>query len=415
MEIVIALLVLVVGVGLLLGPRVARRRRSPARAARPARWNGAAARGVNARANRRSAAVAAPPASTAYAPPADEDAWDDDLEWVDAPPEDDTPAAAPSPAVPANRAPTAAPAAPAAPAGRTWGAAPAATLDAAPAAPARALHTPPDTPPSAPQTSPTTSAPSLGAVPAAPSSALGATPAAPLRAEPAEPTVEAPSPRVPRRSLKAAVAPPAPLDDADSEWSTAIDVPPPRITRGAAAFGAASHPTVTTTKRGNFASRHPIVLVALYATAGIALVVIGVSVISSGSFRASGSPAGERTAEVKVKPSPAPTAVHTPAATPKPTATPAPTPDPAALKAKRERNAWLRDRRNGHNAEGRAVDKARHKARLAERRHKERAQRKQSAPPSTPTPVRSSPAPQPQPQPRPQPRPQPPPCEFCIG
>ena len=53
-------------------------------------------------------------------------------------------------------------------------------------------------------------------------------------------------------------------------------------------------------------------LVALYATAGIALVVVGVSVISSGSFRASGSPAGERTAEVKVKASPVPTAVHTP-------------------------------------------------------------------------------------------------------
>ncbi len=154
-------------------------------------------------------------------------------------------------------------------------------------------------------------------------------------------------------------------------------------------------------------------LVALYATAGIALVVVGVSVISSGSFRASGSPAGERTAEVKVKASPVPTAVHTPAATPKPTVTPAPTPDPATLKAKRERTAWLRERRGGHDAEGRAVDKARERARLAERRRKEHKRRKASAPASTPAPVRSNPAPQP--APRPQPRPQPPPCEFCIG
>jgi cell division protein FtsN len=207
--------------------------------------------------------------------------------------------------------------------------------------------------------------------------------------------------------------PTATLDDAEAEWSMGVDVPPPRITRGAAAFGAAGQPTVTKTKRGNFASRHPIVLVALYATAGIALVVIGVSVISSGSFRASGSPAGERTAEVKVKPSPVPTAVHTPAATPKPTATPAPTPDAAALKAKQERAAWLRERRNGHRDEGRAVDNAREQARLAERR---RAQRKRSKSAATPTPIRTvQPTPAPRPVVRPQPRPQPPPCEFCIG
>src|SRR3954453_16249208 len=90
MEVVIVLLVLVVGVGLLLGPRVARRRRSPARASRSARWNGAAARGVRAR---RGAAVATKPAGAAYAPGADEDAWDDDLDWVDESPGSDPEAA----------------------------------------------------------------------------------------------------------------------------------------------------------------------------------------------------------------------------------------------------------------------------------------------------------------------------------
>jgi hypothetical protein len=417
MEIVIALLVLVAGVGLLLVPRVARRRRSPAPAARPARWNGAAARGVRARADRRSAAAAATPAA-AYVAPADDDIWDDDLEWEDAPPEANAPPeAAPAAPVDPAPAPQPAPAEPAAPAGRTWGAAPAATLDTPPAAPATALHTPPAatrplgaTPATALHSPAATPRTALGATPAAPATPLGATPAVP--ATPHEATPATPSSRLPRRSLKAATAPPATLDDAEGEWITAVDVPPPRITRGAAAFGASSHPTVTTTNRGNFASRHPIVLVALYAAAGIALVVVGVSVISSGSFRSDGSPAGERTAEVKVKSSPVPTAVHTPVATPKPTTTPAPTPDPAALKAKRERAAWVRERRSGHDAEGRAVDKARQKARLAERRRNER-KRRQTTPTSTPTPVRSSPAPQP--QPRPQPRPQPPPCEFCIG
>ena len=255
MEIVIALLVLVVGVGLLLGPRVARRRRSPAPAARSARWNGAAARGARGRAVQRSAAVATAPAAATYAPPADEDAWDDDLEWVDAPPEAGAPAAGAEPAAPAPE-----PAAPPAPAGRTWGTGSAPVADspaadrphtAAPLRPPRvrtparhpghrAAHAGPVRPRTTgraghragtrrPPRATRTTAPAAplhtrpgapaSAGPAAPSAALGARPATPLRAAPAA------------------------FDDADAEWSTGVDVPPPRITRGAAAFGAASHPT----------------------------------------------------------------------------------------------------------------------------------------------------------------------------
>ena len=417
MEIAVVALMLLLGLGLLIGPRVARRRRAPSRAVV---WNGAT------RSRRRAGTTS----RFQPAAPVDDDAWDDDLEWVDAPAyaerAEESPAHGPAP-VPA-------------PAGRTWDGgdtgrrasqlaipkpvahpapsavpAPAASAPAGPLtlSPARSLD---QVEPSPPAPARTLDAATATAAPPAPARSLdaAAAPGRTLAAASAAPLV------VDARAARAAApaAPARPADDIDPEWTSGIDVPPPRIARGAAAFGAAPSPTPAagSTRRG-ILSRHPVLLVAAYATAGIALVVLGVSFVSSQSFRSTDVPAGDRVASV----TPEPTVARTPAATPTARVTPAPTADPAKAAAvraeKRARAAWLSERGSSRRAEGRSVDAARAKFRAAardkKRRAAARAERSGSSGGSQATPpTPAAPAPvTPRPAPRP---PQPLPCEFCI-
>jgi hypothetical protein len=386
MEIVLVLM-LVLGLGLLLGPRVARRRRIPAHAAT---WSGTATRGVRTRSLQHAPAE---PAPGRFEPPApaggDEELWDDDLDWVDEPA-----AAEARPAAP----PEEAPAAP--PAGRTWG----------------ERGTPPADP------TPTRLDPDPAPAPVGPVASAAANDrigrlALTVRrqdeghapAAVAAPEVAAPAPEP---SIEPAWSE---VDDADSEWSTGVDVPPPRIARGAAAFAATAEPPAGTGgSRRSFVSRHPVLLVAAYATAGIALIVIGASFVSSSSFRSSGTSTGERTADL----TPTPTVARTPAPTPTPTPAPAATPASAkaepAKAAVRARAAWLNERRSARRDEARAAAAARAKARRA----RKAKHAKHTSPPNRTsstgtTPATTNPSPRPAPQiVRP---PSPPPCEFCIG
>jgi hypothetical protein len=90
-------------------------------------------------------------------------------------------------------------------------------------------------------------APSAAAVPAAPSphsAHAGRARCTPTR----RPTVEPPRRAVPRRTLKSAVAAAAPLDDAEASGAPASTCRPADRPAGAAAFGAGAAPTVTEPK-----------------------------------------------------------------------------------------------------------------------------------------------------------------------
>jgi hypothetical protein len=466
MEIVIFLAVLVLGLALLLGPRVARRRRAAASPSPAANWNGAAARRTRARAARRAAAVSHAPATATFdrVDEPDEDVWDDDLDWVEAPPlhvrADPSPAQGPPPA----------------PSGQTWGdgngwhepaappaetprrsAVPAATLAPAPlldgevaarpgnghapdelaqaplprhapdeVAPAPPLPGHAPTPPARPRLIARQAPGSTGRFSLSPAAEVAAPPAAAPLVPPAPAATNgatAAESVVPPAPASADGAPPSPPTPEHSGWAAAedadwgLEVPPPRIARGAAAFGSADGGAPTFgTRRGGFISRHPIVLVAAYAAAGIALVVIGVSVVPWGSFSSTTS-TGEESAAITPTASPAPTAAHTPA---KPAVTPASTPDAAKQAAERaearSRAAWLRERGSARRSEQRAVEQARAKARAAARRKAaQRRKRGHSAANSSQssghvTPPATNPTPQPAPVHH-----SPPPCEFCIG
>jgi 2-oxoglutarate dehydrogenase E2 component (dihydrolipoamide succinyltransferase) len=169
--------------------------------------------------------------------------------------------------------------------------------------------------------------------------------------------------------------------------------------RGAAAFGA-SQATPPAPRRGRAAAlRSPVVMVAVYALAGIALVVLAVSLLSGGL-----SPSPAKETRRAANPAPAP-------------AQPTPSPQEAAAEraaaAAAERRAFERGKRAAEAQQARAerIARERRAARIArERRARRRAaqrraaQRRAQARAAAPAPGRPSPpsyAPAPAPAPAP--------------
>jgi hypothetical protein len=402
MEIVLVLILL--SGSLMVGvPRFRRRRtRDPRR-----RW------AVDSARSRQVAATAAPgPRVTRYG-----DLWDDDLGWGDEP---DAPAAAPAHEK-----------------GRTWD------------RPERRFVAArgPVEPPGAPATS--GAAPEPGE-PAPASATYGAAPEAPtVPSRSAAPVAAA-------QSQPAAVAPAAAAlrprafrpdeDELEAEFAAPPPMPDPLRARGAAAFGAA--PAAPGRRRRlAFLSSHPLLAVALYAAAGIGLIVVAVSLLPSSSLERRGD--GRQTAaRTRAKPPRRAAYPRTPAAA-----------APSAAMAAADRRAVTRARMTAQRARARALARARAaKLRRAHRqaaRRREAARRRQAAraarrrlavrrrvrvvhsppPAATPAPVRiartpvPTPVRTPVPTPVATPRPVNPPsggggggsggggdaCEFCIG
>ena len=320
--------VALLGVALLVVPRV-RRRRAGGRATT---WHAGTVRAARMPA----AAVAAPGGARTWGSAGtDEEEWDDDLGWEDAP----------APAAPERE--------PDRGAGFTW---PRREAPAEPAADAEpALAEPQEAAPAA-----GTDAPDVA--PGAPAGTNGWT------------------------AGSAADDPAAPLELEDDDWLA----PPPPVRAG---FGAPGTAPAYAPQRGRQRKRlfSPVVLVGIYAVGGIGLVVLAVSLLS-GSM-------GGGNAKEPAAPAPAAatsTPVPTPSATPVATPTPTPTPSPAEL-ARREdaaastlagaRSAAGRAERTARSAERKRIARqraARARARAEARRRRAAAPPASSAPPTRP-------------------------------
>jgi hypothetical protein len=219
-----------------------------------------------------------------------------------------------------------------------------------------------------------------------------------------------------------AVAPPdpqAPLEFEDDDWQFA---PPPRRPAGVAATASAAGPGRAYTsapvrrRRGPLGS--PVFLLALYSTAGLALIVLAVNLLS-GSLN--GGPNAAEPAAV----------TQEPVATVHATATPAPEPTVSAAELERRRDAARaamaaataaveRSQRQARAAERRRIARERRARAKAKARARAAARRRATAPPATSTaPPATTPSP---------PAPTTPApssgggsggggssCEFCIG
>jgi hypothetical protein len=218
-----------------------------------------------------------------------------------------------------------------------------------------------------------------------------------------------------------AVAPPdpqAPLEFEDDDWQFA---PPPRRPAGVAATASAAGPGRAYTsapvrrRRGPLGS--PVFLLALYSTAGLALIVLAVNLLS-GSLN--GGPSAAEPAAV----------TQEPVATVHATATPAPEPTVSAAELERRRDAARaamaaataaveRSQRQARAAERRRIARERRARAKAKARARAAARRRAATPPATGTTPSPTPAP---------PAPTAPApssgggsggggssCEFCIG
>jgi hypothetical protein len=216
------------------------------------------------------------------------------------------------------------------------------------------------------------------------------------------------------RSRPAAPDPHAPLEFEDDDWQFAA--PPPRPAGVAAAAGAAGPGRAYTSapaRRRRGPLGNPVFLLALYSTAGLALIVLAVNLLT-GSL-------GGGTSAVE------PAAVtQEPVATVHATATPAPEPTVSAAELQRRRDAAKaamaaataaveRSQRQARAAERRRI--AREKRAKAKARARDKARSGTAAPPAATTPAPVTPA-----------TPAAPPpssggggggggssCEFCIG
>jgi hypothetical protein len=224
-----------------------------------------------------------------------------------------------------------------------------------------------------------------------------------------EPAVRA-SVKVPEQ---AEPAPPAAVTGrewlADTTWE-AHGAPATQTEGGSNGNG---HTVATAAPRRGRRRLSPVVLVAIYAAAGIGVVILASTVLLGGSSNSKPKPAAtpQATATAAV-------AAATATATPSPAATPDPAVAAAARKAKAARRSFQHAQAGAVRGQHRAVIDARR----AYRRHQDRIERQnETSAPITPT-TPSTPAPTATPQPytpapsNPGPS-SPPPnrCEFCIG
>jgi hypothetical protein len=208
-------------------------------------------------------------------------------------------------------------------------------------------------------------------------------PAAPVAEPPRDPAPAAPY------SLQAAPAPveePAWDDDLAGEPAPAGGSGRPfPSARGAAAFGASQATPPARKPRRGAALRSPAVMVTVYAVAGIALVVLAVSLLAGG-LSPSPSKEAKRTAQA-TKPAPAPSPAST-----------GPTAAERAAAAAAEQRAFERGQRAARAEQARATRLARERRakrlaerRLERRRLERRRARRQAAQNSAAAPARPAP------------------------